>query len=401
MISALVSRRDFLSTTLLLPMLARQTSEARLIGAVPLVAPGVSAPPFGRLLGDGLDARLFTDLSTLAAPGTPHLAPRTSPDAPRSSPDAPRTSTEEFFVRTATPSNLPPIDSWTLHIAGRLAAPLDLRLRDLESHISPSRRILLECSGNADQTSYGLISTADWEGIPLESVLGRVRPAGGASRVLISGVDDDTRAWRTSVAGASWIFARDDLQHALLAVRMNGAPLTRDHGFPVRLIVPGWYGCSCIKWVDRIELVADEAPATTQMREFAARTHQPTEQMRAGAPGLARDFIAATIDTAAMPVRVEKWAIDGRPVYRITGIIWGGSTPTNALSIRFKTGEPWVKVEDCPMPASTLTWSLWSHTWRPAAPGRYQIVLRVDDPKIRTRRLDVFFYVREIVVNEV
>jgi hypothetical protein len=143
MISALVSRRDFLSTTLLLPMLARQTSEARLIGAVPLVAPGVSAPPFGRLLGDGLDARLFTDLSTLAAPGTPHLAPRTSPDAPRSSPDAPRTSTEEFFVRTATPSNLPPIDSWTLHIAGRLAAPLDLRLRDLESHISPSRRIIL------------------------------------------------------------------------------------------------------------------------------------------------------------------------------------------------------------------------------------------------------------------
>ena len=47
---------------------------------------------------------------------------------------------------------------------------------------------------------------------------------------------------------------------------MNGAPLTRDHGFPVRLIVPGWYGCSCIKWVDRIELVADEAPATTQMQ---------------------------------------------------------------------------------------------------------------------------------------
>jgi hypothetical protein len=53
------------------------------------------------------------------------------------------------------------------------------------------------------------------------------------------------------------------------------------------------------------------------------------------------------------------------------------------------------------MPASTLTWSLWSHVWRPAAPGRYQIVLRVDDPKIRTRRLDIFFYVREIQIDEI
>ena len=80
---------------------------------------------------------------------------------------------------------------------------------------------------------------------------------------------------------------------------------------------------------------------------------------------------------------------------------WGGSKPTNALSIRFKSGQPWVRVENCPLPESTLTWSLWTHTWRPESPGRYQIVLRVDDPIIRTRRLDVFFYVREVAIDEV
>ena len=58
-------------------------------------------------------------------------------------------------------------------------------------------------------------------------------------------------------------------------------------------------------------------------------------------------------------------------------------------------------VDDCPLPASTLTWSTWSHVWRPDAPGRYQIVMRVSDPAIRTRRLDLFFYVREIVIEEV
>ena len=192
-----------------------------------------------------------------------------------------------------------------------------------------------------------------------------------------------------------------NLARAVLAVRMNGAPLTRDHGFPVRLIVPGWYGCSCVKWVDRIELVADAAPATAQMQEFAMRTHQDIARLRTNQPPLARDFIPAVIDTAAMPVRVEQWIAGGRIEYRITGIVWGGEKPTNALSIRFKATQDWVPVDACPLPASTLTWSTWTHTWRPDAPGRYQIVLRVTDPSIRTRRLDLFFYVREIEIGEV
>jgi DMSO/TMAO reductase YedYZ molybdopterin-dependent catalytic subunit len=312
---------------------------------------------------------------------------------------------EEFFVRTAAPSTLPP--AWSLTVAGLVQAQASLTLRDLEPLISTSGRYLLECSGNSDPSNFGLISTADWEGVPLAALLDRVKPSSGASRVMVSGVDDMSATPRTSVPGASWIFTRDELQRAMLAVRMNGAPLPRDHGFPVRLIVPGWYGCSGIKWVDRVELVPDEAPATTQMEEFAARTHQPFDSreiassLRAGTALLARDFIPAVIDTAAMPVRVEKWLVDGRITYRITGIIWGGSTPTNALSIRFKTSEPWVRVDDCALPASTLTWSLWSHTWRPSVPGRYQIVLRVDDPAIRTRRLDLFFYVREIQIDDV
>ena len=176
---------------------------------------------------------------------------------------------------------------------------------------------------------------------------------------------------------------------------MNDAPLPRDHGAPVRLIVPGWYGCACIKWVNRVDLVPDTAPATVQMREFAARTHQ------SGTPALARDYIPAVIDTAAMPVRLEKWVSGGRVFYRLVGILWGGSTPTNALSIRFRTTLPWTAVDNCPMPASTDTWSVWTHTWRPTALGRYDIVLRIDDPAIRTRRLDLFFYTRAVEIDEI
>ena len=77
----------------------------------------------------------------------------------------------------------------------------------------------------------------------------------------------------------------------------------------------------------------------------------------------------------------------------------------NALDLKFEmesapVGGAAYEAHGHPLPESTLTWNVWSHTWRPAAPGRYQIVLRITDPTIRTRRLDLFFYVREIVIDE-
>jgi hypothetical protein len=130
------------------------------------------------------------------------------------------------------------------------------------------------------------------------------------------------------------------------------------------------------------------------MREFAARTHQ-AEDAR-----LAREFTPAVIDVAAMPIRVEQWAAGGPPVYRIIGIVWGGSKPARTLQIRVRMNAPWVDVGDYRPPDSTATWSLWSHDWQPTEPGRYDIVLRTTDPAIRTRRLDLFFYVRAVDISE-
>jgi DMSO/TMAO reductase YedYZ molybdopterin-dependent catalytic subunit len=383
------SRRDFLAAAFLLPA-ARTLPDAigfqgsggaRLLGAVPLGNPIGRAPtPLGPLLGTGLSARQFFELASLNRDSVSQPVP-----------------TDRFFVRTAAPSALPsPVDArgWTIEVAGLVREPSRLTFASLEPKVARGGRYLLECSGNSDPANYGLLSTADWDGVPLTALLETIGPSTPAWRVLVSGLDDPADPGRTSVPGASWIFSRDDLQRAVLATRMNGEPLPRHHGAPVRLIVPGWYGCACIKWVNRIELVADDAQATTQMREFAARTHQN------GSPALAREYLPAAIDTAAMPIRVEKWTSAGTTFYRVIGILWGGAKPTNALSIRFHTNLPWTKVDDCPMPQSSDTWSLWTHTWRPDAPGRYTIVLRVDDPSIRTRRLDVFFYAREIRIDE-
>ena len=345
---------------------------------------GARRAPLDQLLGSGLDARLFTDLSDLG----------NLQSAIGNQQSELVTPNDRFYVRTAAPDHLRPSQPPPSPPGGTEVAGIDFARLER----SPGRvRVgpyLMECAGNSDPTNFGLMSVAAWTGFSMPAVIEQLGVERSGRRVLVSGEDPAGRSV-TSVPGASWIFSREQFERAVLAVQMNDASLPIDHGGSARLVVPGWYGCACIKWVNQIELVPDDAPATTQMREFAARTHQNPSAR------LAREFAPAVIDTAAMPVRVEKWSVGGRLEYRITGIIWGGSMPTNALSIRFKSGGAWTRVENCPLPQSTLTWSLWTHTWRPDAPGRYQIVLRVDDPAIRTRRLDLFFYVREIQIEEV
>lgn len=254
---------------------------------------------------------------------------------------------------------------------------------------------LLECAGNVEP--FGLMSVARWHGVPVLALLDRLTATPSSGRLLVVGHDDVGRAWRTSIAGAGWVFSRDDLARtgAFLATSMNDTPLPPDHGGPLRLVVPGWYGCASIKWVTDLEWLGEDAPATSQMQEFARRTHQD------GTPQLARDYAPPAIDTAAMPVRVERWQAAGGVFYRVIGIVWGGTTPTDALEIRFAPEQPFVPVSDCPLPTSTSTWSLWSHDWRPERPGTYTMSLRVRDTSIRTRRLDMGYYARRVSIDAV
>lgn len=347
-------------------------------GTRPLFGRGAPVNPLGTLIGTGLDGRLLTDLSTL-------------------DPGSLITSNEQFYVRTSYPDLLDASQPWTLTLGGLVRRQVTLNYEDLARVVEPMGTHLLECAGNNNPRDFGLMSAARWAGVPMARVLDRAEPAGKNVRIRVSGFDAHSRPSRTSIPGASWIFRTEALDRfgAFLATEMNGVALPRDHGFPLRLVVPRWYGCACIKWVNAVEFVPDDAPATPQMQEFAARTFQT------GRPERARDFMPAVIDHAAMPVRVEKWIVNGRVLYRVVGIVWGGAEPTDALAIRFKPDEPYVRVHFCPTPESTTTWSLWWHAWRPHSRGRYDIVLKIDDPKIQSRRLDVYYYARAVDIEEV
>jgi DMSO/TMAO reductase YedYZ molybdopterin-dependent catalytic subunit/rhodanese-related sulfurtransferase/glyoxylase-like metal-dependent hydrolase (beta-lactamase superfamily II) len=171
-----------------------------------------------------------------------------------------------FYVRNHFPA--PTIDAatWRLEVGGLVERPLTVSLRDLSRMRSETRVVTLECAGNGrhwidppvggEAWQLGAVSTAEWTGVPLVEVLDRVGILPGAREVVFRGAD---RGPVEGLPGAIHFerglpldTARDS--QALLAYAMNGDALPLQHGYPVRLIVPSWYGVASVKWLTTIEL---------------------------------------------------------------------------------------------------------------------------------------------------
>ncbi|MGB2635060.1 MAG: molybdopterin-dependent oxidoreductase [Candidatus Acidiferrum sp.] len=336
---------------------------------------GEGKVPMGQLLGAELDGRLFTDLSLLT-------------------PENPVTPTNDFYIRTRASKLLDSTKPWSIQLAGLIEKPITLRAVDVEKMAKPMGLHLMECAGNSRSAHFGMLSVADWHGVSVQEILQGAKPTSSSARVLISGFDQYSSESRSSVPGASWIFTSEQLKTsgAFLATKMNGQPLTPDHGAPVRLLVPGWYGCACIKWVNEISFVPDDAPATSQMQEYANRT------MQTGVPVLAKDYRPALIDLAAMPIRIEKWFVHGKIKFCVAGIQWGGSIPIEGLEIRLNPEENFVPVEDF-QPSANDQWRFWSHVWTPQASGKYFVRLRPQGPNVIAPRLNSGYYERIIQIT--
>jgi DMSO/TMAO reductase YedYZ molybdopterin-dependent catalytic subunit len=346
--------------------------DGTLLGVVPFSDEG--NPPMAMPIGSELDGRLFTDLSTFM-------------------PENAVTPPELFFIRTRASKRLGPLPAWKVEVSGLANRPFAIAAEALAHKARPLGTHLMECSGNTRSAHFGMMSIAAWHGVPLREILDVAGTRSPGARVLVSGFDEYQEESMDSVPGASWIFSREELlsARAFLATQMGGHPLTTDHGAPVRLLVPGWYGCVCIKWVKRIELVPEDAPATSQMQEYAGRT------LQTGVPPLARDYRPAIMGAAAMPVRVEKWRAGGKIRYRIIGIRWGSVGPSPGCEIRFNPEEPFVRVASVKSLAGG-DWSCWSHDWIPPGAKKFTIRLRVEAPD--TRKLDAGYYDRSFEITE-
>jgi len=346
-----------------------------LLGIVPFTEE--DHPPMGEPIGSELDGRLFTDLTTLT-------------------PEDPLTPAGHFFIRTRASKLLSASTAWSVELGGSVERPVTVSANVLAGQAVRMGTHLMECSGNTRAARFGLLSVADWEGAPLREILQLAKPKMRDASVLVSGFDRYQEESMTSTPGAAWIFRLDELlsSRAFLATKMNGQPLVPDHGAPVRLMVPGWYGCACIKWVNQIQFVSGDTPATSQMQEYADRTGQH------GVPLLAHDYQPALAELAAMPTRIEKWRVGGKIRYRVLSIQWGGSAPAGRLEIRFTPNEGFAPVDNF-QPSDGSVWSFWSHAWTPPRAGEFTIRLRLNGSSREDRRLNSGYYERSVDIAEV
>lgn len=344
----------------------------RLLKTIPFISEPIQ--PLDAPFGGELDGRLYTDLASLQEGNL-------------------IVSTDRFYIRTRASRLLPSTDNWMLRVQGAKAS-YGVTAKQLDPEIRPLGVHLMECAGNTRATTFGLIGVAKWEGIPLSTLMVKFMP--GTKHLMVTGFDTYAAPSATSVAGASWVFDRDqvDATGAFLATHMNGARLNADHGGPYRLIVPGWYGCSAIKWVQEMTTVKDDIPGTSQMREYASRTHQR------GVPELARDYAPPVVEAAALPTTVEQWRTREGVEYRIQGIVWGGVKPLQSLEIQFEPKQEFSRVDYIQAASSDNVWRLWRHRWKPPGPGIYQICLRNPDRSIPSRRLDQGYYFRSVEIAQ-
>jgi DMSO/TMAO reductase YedYZ molybdopterin-dependent catalytic subunit len=333
--------------------------------------------------GGGHDARLCIDVASLLTP------------------EGRLTPSDQFFIRTEYPDQLKPHGEWMIKLHGHVKQPRKVPLSSLHDLVEPKGPVLLECSGNAAQLKFGLLSVADWAGIPIEQVVKLAQPTEKATAILIAGFDDDSYLpdhgppYRThSYPTCSWVFPIETLVNggAFLATQMNGAPLAKNHGAPVRLIIPGWFGCTEVKWVNEIKFVDGNEKATWQMLEFSNRTNQELRETPKGfkhpfGPEFARDYRPGTIDQNAIPVRVEQWKVGGKIRYRVVGITWGGNAGrqrTEKFQIRFVSSGAASKVEPvqfCKAVTSNSQYGIWMHTFAARRKGPCRIQIRPNNPK--------------------
>lgn len=299
------------------------------------------------------------------------------------------TSNEQFFVRSHFVLPKVECDSWRLAIEGRVKEPCEIGYDELLRLPSRTVTMTLECAGNSRtflspkvgglQWELGAVSNAEWTGVPLAAVLKRAGVKAGATEVVLEGADNGAITKEPVSPGKihyarSLPLAKALMPEVILAYNMNGEPLSHSHGFPLRAVVPGWYGMASVKWLTRI-VVTD----TTFRGYFQTSDYTFWEQ---------RDELPIQL----LPVtEVEVKAEIARPalheiipadtIYRIYGAAWTGESEVSKVEMSTDGGSRWE-------PAQLLgesvpyAWRFWEFYWRtPGQAGVYTLMARATDAR--------------------
>jgi DMSO/TMAO reductase YedYZ molybdopterin-dependent catalytic subunit len=290
--------------------------------------------------------------------------------------DAPLTPRDRFF--TTQHYGHPTVDPTTFHlkVSGLVERPLSLSLDDLRKMRSVELVAGFECSGNR-RPLQGLSSNGRWTGVPLRAVLDDARVKAGAREVVFFGADrgKEEVEWRTQKFEIEQQFGRSLPRdkalsgEPMLAYAMNGEPLTVHQGFPLRLLVPGWYGVANVKWLSEIHLQEDD-----YLGKFQARWYRT---LRGEMINGELKWTERAITHMQLKSYIARVTTQGNK-HKVLGIVLNDGTPLKSVEVRVDEG-PWQQATLDPATTGKYSWKLFTYTWTGATPGEHTLVSRVTD----------------------
>src|SRR5437667_2060471 len=240
------------------------------------------------------------------------------------------------------------VDLWHLEVNGLVQNPATYRFLDLKGFNQVEQETTLMCISNG--LDAGLMSNAVWKGIALRDLLDPAGPMADARRGRLYGVDNytDTIPLEKGID-----------PNTLLVWEMNGKELPDRHGYPLRAIVPGYFGEQHVKRLTRIELTGADAKGFYETQ------------------GWGPDFITPTRSRIDVPDHDSRFAIRDSTI-EMKGIAFGGDRGISRVEISDNDGETWAGAK-IDYPGTKLTWALWSYDWRPDDVDDYTLVVRATD----------------------
>ena len=327
----------------------------------------------------------FTDIPKAFNPGANPNAPTRVLDIRKI--DGPFTSKDQFYALQHM--NRPEIDpaTYKLKLSGLVNKPIELSLDDLKGMHATEVAAGYECSGNSPRSVEGLCSCGMFKGVKLSDVLKHVGVNNKAREVVFFGADRGPQdvVFRQQTFKVDQQFGRSiTLENAmkpqpLLAYSLNGDPLTLAQGKPLRLIMPGWYGVSNVKWLAEIHLQEDRYLGNYQARWYRSVVGEGGngEDTDPGTQWVETEITRQHLKSVIARVRKKGGS------YEVFGFVLNDGTPLKSVEVKVDDG-PWQKATL----ASTNTqysWKLFNYRWDGATPGEHTLVSRVTDAEGRVQ----------------
>jgi DMSO/TMAO reductase YedYZ molybdopterin-dependent catalytic subunit len=285
------------------------------------------------------------------------------------------TANEEFFIRNHFTAPQLGARDWKLVVAGHVHSQIEVRHSALLRAPARAVNVTLECAGNG--IGAGGISSARWKGVALSRLLRSASIRTGAKCVRLIGSDAGIQIGQASPVPFARAIPLDKALDAntIVAYEMNGVPLSMDHGYPARAIIPGWYAMDSVKWLTRIEVLNHEDSEYFMTHQYVAnRLLSIGSEQRV----ITRMKVKSQI---SRPIEGER-IFQGS--YIIYGAAWAGDRNITKVEVSTDGGSSW-RLAELRTPDSPYLWTLWQYEWKALSPGTYTVVARATDTSGETQ----------------